>query len=96
MHAIGLLERLGIAIALDVNAKDASACLNLLIPMTGRQLDELGHLGTILVAFFLVHHVATLTQDVDALLHFFETHHVAVIAVTIFKHNLVKLNFVVE
>ena len=97
VQAVRLLEGLGVAVALQVYTKGATAALYLLIPVAGRELDELGHLGDVLALDTLfLKHVAALTQDLDALFHLLHAHHVAVHRVAALVGDLVKLHFIVE
>ena len=86
-------ERRFATVALDVYAKHATACLNLRLPATCRQLNHLRHLST---DFAFRNVVDKLLENLKALLYFVEAVKIAVVAVAVGAHNLVKFEFAVD
>ena len=86
-------ERLLVAIALDIHAEDATAGFHFLIPAACRQLDNLWYLGTD-VAFRYV--VDQLFEYLQTFFYFVETVEITVVAIAVFAHYLLEIEFVVD
>ena len=89
LHAVRRL----LALAVDINTENASACLNFLIPMSFRKLDNLRHLSAIVSLWDIVD---KLLKNLARLLNLFQAHQVAVERVAAVKHNLLEIKLAVD